>query len=69
MKTIGDYAFATCTNLMDVKLPNSVTSIGEDAFKYCTSLTEIIIHKPENSIEGAKWGAPDSTEVRWTGEE
>ena len=38
--------------------------------KYCTAalsgLTEINIHKPEGSIEGAPWGATNAT-VNWLG--
>lgn len=34
LSTIGDYAFASCTNLSIVGLPQSVGSIGEGAFMY-----------------------------------
>lgn len=38
-----DYAaFAGCTGLTSVTIPNSVTSIGTSAFAECTSLNEII---------------------------
>jgi len=39
---IGDYAFAYCTSLTSVTIPDSVTSIGEGAFAL-TDLTEVVI--------------------------
>ncbi|MFA6867295.1 MAG: leucine-rich repeat domain-containing protein [Clostridia bacterium] len=42
--TIGDSAFANCTNLIKFTLPiASVTSIGNNAFDNCTSLKSIYI--------------------------
>ncbi|MBO6247690.1 MAG: leucine-rich repeat protein [Bacteroidales bacterium] len=34
-------AFAGCTGLKSIEIPNSVTSIGSYAFSGCTGLTEI----------------------------
>lgn len=39
--TIGSSAFYNCTEVTDVKLPNSVTKIGDGAFVYCWNLKEI----------------------------
>jgi hypothetical protein len=40
---IGNAAFAHCTSLTSVTIPNSVTSIGDWAFEFCTSLTSVAI--------------------------
>ena len=38
MTIIGLVAFADCTSLTSVTIPNSVTSIGDYAFSYCNEL-------------------------------
>ena len=43
ISSIGDYAFAHCSGLTSVTIPNSVTSIGSDAFNLCSGLTSITI--------------------------
>lgn len=65
---IGDNAFKACISLKQVDIPSSVTIIRGDAFSGCQSLNKIIINKPENSISGAPWGAPNSPQIIWTGE-
>lgn len=40
VKRLREYAFATCTNLSSVSLPNC-TSIGPSAFKYCSALESV----------------------------
>lgn len=40
---IGDYAFAGCTSLTEINLPECVTSIGSGAFYSCTSLVKAIL--------------------------
>ena len=35
---IADYAFAGCTDLIDITIPDSVTSIGEHAFGGCVNI-------------------------------
>lgn len=42
---IRDFAFANCTGLMKVDIPDTVTHIGRFAFKNCRSLTEVTIPK------------------------
>lgn len=41
VETIGDYAFAACSNLTNITIPNSVTSIGDHVFNNCSSLEAI----------------------------
>ena len=48
VRSIGSYAFSTCTSLKSITIPESVTSIGRWAFYECTSLTSITI--PESVI-------------------
>ncbi len=39
--SIGDFAFTSCNNLVDISIPTSVKSIGRGAFTYCHSLKYI----------------------------
>ena len=41
--SIGDEAFAYCSAIKSITIPNSVTSIGNGALRVCTSLTSITI--------------------------
>ena len=47
--SIGDYAFANCSNLKSISIPNSVISIGTQAFFNC-GFTSIIIPNSVTSI-------------------
>jgi hypothetical protein len=48
LKSIGNTAFMSCTNLKSVVIPDCVTHIEPAAFQNCTSLTSINI--PDNVI-------------------
>ena len=44
-KFILGSAFASCTRLIGISVPDNVISIGNDAFKSCTSMTSAVIGK------------------------
>ncbi len=48
--SIGDYAFANCTGLTDITIPDTITSIGDYAFFNCQDLTSVILPKSVTSI-------------------
>lgn len=43
VRTVGDYAFMSCNELISITLNEGITSIGEHAFGYCQQLTQIQI--------------------------
>lgn len=63
--SIVDYAFFNCVNLAKARIGNGVETIGNNAFRNCSALTDIYIDKPEGSITGAPWGAPNSPTIHW----
>ena len=50
MTSIGSYAFAYCTSLTSVTIPNSVASIDGSTFDSCTSLASVTIPNSVTSI-------------------
>ena len=50
--SIGAGAFANCSSLTSVTIPNSVTSIGDGAFVGCDGLTSVTIPNSVTSIGG-----------------
>ena len=48
---IGNFAFAECIRLTDVKLPDTIESIGGGAFANCASLADIELPKGLLSVE------------------
>jgi hypothetical protein len=40
---IGEYAFADCTGLAALTIPDSVTNVGENAFSGCTGLARLYV--------------------------
>ena len=50
VKSIGEFAFAECPNLITVHLSEGLTSIGSSAFYLCSNLTEINIPSTLTSL-------------------
>eukprot|EP00041_Stephanoeca_diplocostata_P032049 m.1015484 g.1015484 ORF g.1015484 m.1015484 type:complete len:1017 (-) comp24077_c0_seq14:2878-5928(-) len=50
--SIGNFAFASCTELSTLTIPNSVTSIGRNTFILCTSVETLMIPDSVSSIGG-----------------
>ena len=64
VKEIGDLAFESCKNLVQVAIPDTVTSIGNDAFKN-TSLKELILPPQLINLGWAViYGVKDITKIK-----
>lgn len=61
--SIGSSAFAECSSLTNVTIPNSVTSIGEGAFGNCYNLTSINIPSGVTSIGDNAFGGTSLTSI------
>ena len=47
---IGDFAFANCTNLKSIVIPDTVTDIGAGGIANCSALKKLVIPSTLNSI-------------------
>lgn len=63
VKAIGDNAFAWCTNLKSISIPNSVNSLGFYAFLGCSQLVSLDIPGSVNSIKWSTFASCDNMEV------
>lgn len=43
VETIGERAFHSCSNIVQIEIPDSVTSIGARAFYKCTKLQKVVL--------------------------
>lgn len=62
VKEIGNYTIDG-SKITKIEIPSSVTKISSSAFGGCSSLSQVIIHKPKDSIAGAPWGATKGMKV------
>lgn len=67
LQHIGKRCFYRCVKLPEITIPSTVVAIDAQAFLDCRNLETITIKRAENSVSGAPWGAPDSTNIVWTG--
>ena len=59
--SISDWAFASCSSLTSIAIPDSVTSIGSGAFGNCSGLTSVTIGNNVTSI--GFWAFKDCTSL------
>ena len=63
-RLIADYAFYGCDNLVNIEIPNSVTTIGTVVFDYCANLKSVRIPESINRLKLATfWGCSALTSV------
>lgn len=66
--SIKSGAFQGASKLKTVTIPSTMASIATaNAFSDCTALETIIINKVKDTIYGAPWGAPETTQIIWNG--
>ena len=56
VKSIGDNAFAGCSNLTSVIIGKNVTNIGSNAFHSCTGLTTVVLPDKVTDIGSGAFG-------------
>ena len=57
-------AFEGIAAIISITIPANVIGIESHSFSMCNNLKNIYINKPEDSITGSPWGAPNAT-VHW----
>jgi hypothetical protein len=66
-----DSGLFECCAITSIRIPSNVNSIAANkrankgAFANCAYLSEILVEKPENSIEGAPWSDNTNITVKW----
>ena len=65
LESIKDYAFADCSSLTNIVLPNTLKSIGNYSFRNCTALTSIIIPDSVETISSTAFsGCTNLTSIK-----
>ncbi|MBO5673186.1 MAG: leucine-rich repeat domain-containing protein [Paludibacteraceae bacterium] len=62
--SIEKYAFASCSSLTSITIPNSVTNIGYMAFSGCSSLTSIIVESG-NTVYDSRDNCDAIIQTQW----
>ena len=63
--TIGEYAFANCSRLVSVTIPNNITAVGSHAFAYCTNLETVVIEKEKGHLKLSTAVFPEQTVITY----
>ena len=64
LHTIGYRAFQSCTGLIEVLLPSSITTIEEEAFVGCSKLLLATINAPEGGINIHSTAFPNNDDLK-----
>jgi len=75
---IGDYAFAGCTGITSLNIPNSVISVGGYAFSVCSGITTVTVGNSARTwgdyvfrycygLTTINWNVPDGVSFTWGG--
>jgi hypothetical protein len=64
---IGNASFSYCTQITEITLPATITSIHSNAFNGCTNLLHIYVPWSEGAVKNAPWGATNAT-IRYNSE-
>lgn len=62
-KTIKEIKKLSDNNFSSIDIPKSIEKINKYAFSNTPNLEKIIIHKKENTIDGAPWGSSKGSKV------
>ncbi len=69
LKTIGESAFDTCTNLLTISLNEGLEEIGASAFTFCTSLKELVLPASLKKLEPlAFFNCKKNTKIEFKGD-
>ena len=63
---IRESPFARQSNLIEVNIPSTMTTMSADTFKDCTGAFTINVNKAQGTLANAPWGAVNAT-VNWLG--